>query len=357
MAKIHELSNEILYQILSHFPTRSRDIKNICSTSRLLYAVAIPIYISCYTYRRKPKRGSAAYFVSGLLHHQTSVCIREIHLENWTVRRHPLGAWSYLTDEKTRECLCRAADEFPFPSDIMTEWKTALNDALDDAVFALLLFLADGLEKLTLWLPFTGSNQTLWVFRLLREVPEIPASIKFRGFEKLRHIHLGNSNSDMFFNLNLFLPLFRLPALQSFQAVRCIGSSDTCSWDWPQGISPVESIIFGSSQLDAGSIHILFGACRGIKEFSLHWCRSTGHMIGNKLTDWKNKEFDLCVLEAALRSQAASMETFEFVDESYMSPKIYYNRDSPPQFTAASHLLCLVEFPHLESAIFPRAWL
>ncbi|KAL1886210.1 hypothetical protein Plec18167_000139 [Paecilomyces lecythidis] len=159
----------------------------------------------------------------------------------------------------------------------------------------------------------------------------------------------------MFFNLNLFLPLFRLPALQSFQAVRCIGSSDTCSWDWPQGISPVESITFENSGLDAGSIHILFGACRGIKKFSLGWCRFIGDMIGPKKIDWKNGNFDLSVLEAALRSQAASLETFEF-SEYYVYLNVHYNRNSPPPFTAASPLLYLTEFPHLKSAVFPEAW-
>ncbi|KAJ9297787.1 hypothetical protein DTO271G3_4008 [Paecilomyces variotii] len=352
MAKVSDLPNELLYRILSHFPTHGRDMYNICLTSRFLYAAAIPIYTRRCSFRRKPKRGSPASFVAGVLRRQISACIRELFLENWQVRRFPLGGWSYLTDENTRQCLCRAAEEFQFPSEITDEWKLALDDALEDAVFALLLFLADGLEKLVLSLPFTGSNHTPWLFRLLRVAQEIPLSVQPRGLQNLHDVRLESSSGQMFFNLDLVLPLFRLPALRTFRASQCIGSRATCSWEWPQGVSPVESITFENSRLDAGSINILFGACGGIKKFRLNWSRDWR----DKETDWIYGDFDHSVLEAALRGQAASLESFEFIDEEYGTSE-HYSRSCLSLMTNASPLLCLIELPCLKSVKLPPAWL
>lgn len=353
MARLHDLSNELLFQIISHLPTKRKELYNLCLTSRVFHAVAISLYVRTYCYHHEFSRRSPATFLTGVLRHQISSCIRRVYLENWQVERFPLGGWTHLTDKETQQRLCDAAEKFKFPAEIAIPWKAALSDALDDAIFALMLLLADGLQELYLVLPFSSKGKSPWLFRLLRAAHAIPSSVQYQGLQDLRSVCLESSRGSMFFQLDFLAPLFALPALRKFQASQCIGSRGGCSSDWPQDTSPVESIRFEESRLDAGSIYLLLGACKGLKHFHLGWSQ----VWGDRDTDWIQGQIDHVVLEAALRSQTNSLESFEFIDNRYDDNPRHYDKDCLPLLSDTSPISFLGEFPALKSLKIPQAWL
>ncbi|OCK74861.1 hypothetical protein K432DRAFT_185812 [Lepidopterella palustris CBS 459.81] len=302
MATIKDLPNELLIEILSSIPkTEKKTFWSLCLTSKLFRALAEPLLYHSYQFYYQYNSPSLSFITSVANRPELALHVRSVVIDGWQLKHYPKNP---QLGTQTQALLRQAAERFRYPPAYINKWKGDLSNSVDDARFALMLLLTAKLEELSLIFPsYDIEIKDPWFLRLVDKALDDPVRIRFHEFRHLKTLKVAYSEfAHGGFLLTTFAPLFRLPALRTFEATKCFQPNDMPAYHWPEKSSSMESITFHQSQLSREALHALLRACKGIKHFNFGWTCMV------PLSE-EPQHIDYIALDSSLRTQQHSLET------------------------------------------------